>query len=239
MARLLLVDDDREFLDVLALSLREDGHDVEIARDGREAERAVLASPPALVICDVNLPGVDGFTLVKRWRGRGLALPILLLTSRDSEIDEALGLELGADDYVSKPVRLRVLSARVGALLRRAERRGGSATSPPSLDAAADPPLIVVGASSVDLGRLELRHRGTVVPTTLSEIRLLEALLLRPGIVQSRSRLLEHVRGDDGGVDDRLIDTYVRRLRRKLEAIDPLFDSIETVTGAGYRWRTP
>jgi DNA-binding response OmpR family regulator len=230
MARILLVDDDRELLEVLAVALADDGHIVEKARDGREAEARLTAGHAELIVCDVNLPGVDGFTLVKRWRERGVVVPVLMLTARDSEIDEALGLELGADDYVSKPLRIRVLLARVAALLRREQRR----REPPGEGA-----LLAAGDVTVDRERLELRHRGVLVPTTLSELRLVEALLGRPGVVCSRARLLSHVRGDDSMVDDRLIDTYVRRVRRKLQAIDPAFDGIETVTGAGYRWRAP
>jgi DNA-binding response OmpR family regulator len=230
VARILLVDDDRELLDVLALALGDAGHEVDAARDGKEAEQRFSAQAPELVVCDVNLPGVDGFTLVKRWRERGVGVPIVLLTSRDSEIDEALGLELGADDYVAKPMRIRVLLARIAALLRREQRRG----EPDGKGATS----LAVGAASIDRERLELRYRGALVTTTLSELRLIEAFLERPGAVLSRARLLEHVRGDDSVVDDRLIDTYVRRMRRKLEAVDPAFDLIETVTGAGYRWRS-
>ena len=231
MARLLLVDDDPELLDVLALAMGDAGHEVVTASNGREADAHVALGRAELIVCDVNLPGVDGFTLVKRWRERGLMAPILLLTSRDSEIDEALGLTLGADDYVSKPVRLRVLLARITSLLRRDQRR---LEPEPSNNA-----LLSVGETVLDRDRLELRHQGVLVTTTLSELRLVEALLNRPGVVLSRSRLLEHVRGDDSVVDDRLIDTYVRRMRRKLEAVQPEFDRIETVTGAGYRWRSP
>ncbi|AKF03042.1 response regulator transcription factor [Sandaracinus amylolyticus] len=227
MARILLVDDDRELLDVLAMALSDAGHAIDTARDGREADRRLAEGNAELVVCDVNLPGIDGFTLVKRWRDRGVTTPILLLTSRDSEIDEALGLELGADDYMTKPMRVRVLLARIAALLRREQRR---AESEPGA-------VLVAGHVSLDRERLELRYRGTLVTTTLSELRLIEAMVERPGIVLSRARLLEHVRGDDSVVDDRLIDTYVRRMRRKLEAIEPAFDRIETVTGAGYRWR--
>jgi DNA-binding response OmpR family regulator len=228
VARLLLVDDDRELLDVLAIALGDAGHEVLTAADGREAEARATTHRAELIVCDVNMPGLDGFTLVKRWRERGVTVPVVLLTSRDSEIDEALGLELGADDYVAKPVRIRVLVARIAALLRRDQRR--RSPEPPTS-------VLVYGDASLDRERLELRYRGVLLATTLSELRLVEAMLDRPGIVLSRSRLLEHVRGDDSVVDDRLIDTYVRRMRRKLESVDPDFDRIETVTGAGYRWR--
>ena len=229
MARILLVDDDPELCDMLALALGDAGHTVDTARDGRSADRAAALAGVDVIVCDVNLPGVDGFTLVKRWRERGLDVPILLLTSRASEIDEALGLELGADDYLTKPTRVRVLLARIGALLRRRERASDRSTSASE--------VLRVGELALDRDRLELRYREARVTTTLSELRLIEALVQRPGVVCSRARLLEHIRGDDSVVDDRLIDTYVRRMRRKLEAIDPDFDRIETLTGAGYRWR--
>jgi DNA-binding response OmpR family regulator len=228
MPRILLVDDDRELLDVLSLALSDAGYEVSIARDGHDADRQLSFTEPELVVCDINLPGIDGFTLVKRWRDRGIGTPILLLTSRDSEIDEALGLELGADDYMTKPMRVRVLHARIAALLRREQRRN---------ERASGAAVLSLGQISLDRERLEMRYCGTHVATTLSELRLVEAMIERPGIVLSRTRLLEHVRGDDSVVDGRLIDTYVRRMRRKLEEIDPTFDRIETVVGAGYRWR--
>jgi DNA-binding response OmpR family regulator len=230
VARVLLIDDDRELLDVIALALADAGHEVTTATHGHDADANVQAGAAELIVCDVNLPGVDGFTLVKRWRARGVAIPVVLLTSRDSEIDEALGLELGADDYVTKPVRLRVLVARIASLLRREQRRLEPESSPAA--------ILTLGEAALDRERLELRYRRALVETTLSELRLVEALMDRPGIVLSRLRLLEHIRGDDSVVDDRLIDTYVRRMRRKLEAIDPEFDRIETVIGAGYRWRS-
>ena len=229
MARVLLIDDDRELLEVVALAVGDAGHEVSTASNGVEADARVTANGAEVIVCDVNLPGIDGFTLVKRWRARGVVVPVLLLTSRDSEIDEALGLELGADDYVTKPVRLRVLLARIASLVRRDQRR---------LDPAPSAAVLTVGGATLDRERLELRYGNQLVETTLSELRLIEAMRERPGIVLSRARLLEHVRGDDSVVDDRLIDTYVRRMRRKLEAIDESFDRIETVIGAGYRWRS-
>jgi DNA-binding response OmpR family regulator len=228
VARLLLVDDDRDLASVLAAALRAEGHEVRLAHDGASADALAREATFELIVCDVNLPHVDGFTLVKRWRGRGLTVPILVLTARDSEIDHALGLELGADDYVAKPVPLRILGARITALLRRAALAAGGGGAGAEL---------VRGPCTVDRERLEVRWAGALVETTLSEVRLMEALLERPGVVKSRSQLLEHIRGEGSVVDGRLIDTYVRRMRRKLEALEPGFDRIETVTGAGYRWR--
>jgi DNA-binding response OmpR family regulator len=224
---IVLIEDDAALADVLALGLEDAGYRVVQARDGVEGLERVEREQPALVVSDVNMPRLDGFTLCRRLRDKGNFVPLVMLTSRDSEIDQALGLELGADDYVVKPVSLRVLCARVHALLRREELRRAPAA----------PKLLRAGRLEIDPERLEARYGGAAIETTLTELRLLEALARRPGVVCSRERLLELARGDDSVVDPRLIDTYVRRLRRKLEAVDAGFDRIETVIGAGYRWR--
>ncbi len=217
---ILIVDDDPTFLDGLALTLEDAGHSVRRARDGRAALAAIDGA--TMVISDVNMPGMDGFSLCRKLRAAGSTLPILLLTARDTEIDEALGLELGADDYVSKPFSARVLLARVEALLRR-----NHAPAPTRR-----------GALSVDVDRLEVRWNDAPLETTLTEFRLLEAVSRRPGVVRSRAWLMAEGRGDDSVVDPRIVDTYIRRLRRKLEAVDPTFEHLETVIGAGYRWKS-
>ena len=228
MARVLLVDDDAALLDVLALAFEEAGHEVVRASDGRAALESLRTRAPQVLVSDVNMPHVDGFALCRRLREGGSTVPIVLLTSRDSEIDEALGLELGADDYVTKPFSTRVLLARVAALLRREELRGGGSASPPP---------VVRGDLELDAERLACTFRGIPVPLTVTEFHLLGALARRPGVVLSRAQLLSVARDDGSVVVDRIVDTYVNRLRRKLEAIDPSFAGIETVVGAGYRWR--
>ncbi len=238
MARILLIDDDEALLDVLALAFEDAGHVVLRASDGDQGLRLARAEEPSAIVSDVNLPLVDGFTLCRRLREDGLELPIILLTSRDSEIDEALGLDLGADDYVTKPFSTRVLLARVAALLRRDALRRG-ATLPMSGDpGAAGTSTEARGKLSLDTERLEVRYAGVEVRVTVTEFRLLEVLVARPGVVYSRDQLLDRVRGDDSVVAQRIVDTYVRRLRRKLEAVDASFDGIETVVGAGYRWKS-
>lgn len=231
MAKVLLIDDDVSLLEVLALSLGDAGHSTTQALDGAEGVRRVHADAPDMIICDIGMPRLDGFSVCRQLRAAGVRTPILMLTSRDSEIDEALGLDLGADDFVTKPFSTRVLLSRVAALLRR-EAMAGSAPG----SAGASAPL-VAGALTIDVDRLAVVYAGQPLSVTVTELRLLEALASRPGLVLSRTRLLEIVRGDDSVVADRIIDTYVRRLRRKLEAIDPAFDGIETIIGAGYRWR--
>lgn len=227
MARVLLIDDDPSLLEVLTLAFEDAGHQVQMAADGAAGWRALATPGVELVVSDVNMPLIDGFALCRKLRAAGNGVPLILLTSRDSDIDEALGLDVGADDYVSKPFSTRVLLARVVALLRRSEVRGGAALAEP---------VLRVGRLELLPERVELRFHGQAVEVTLTEFRLLECLVRRPGIVFSRDRLLELLRGDTA-VDPRMVDTYVRRLRRKLEQVEPGAEVIETVIGAGYRLR--
>ena len=226
MARILLIDDDDALLDVLALAFEDEGHEVATSPDGQAGLSRHAGFASQLIVSDVNMPRLDGFSLCRKLREEGDEVPVILLTSRDSEIDEALGLELGADDYVAKPFNTRVLLARVKALLRRQQARGEAPSK-----------QLVVGQLSLDQDRLEARYAQVLLQTTVTEFRLLLALASRPGIVFTRDRLLDLIRGDDSVVAERIIDTYVRRLRRKIEAIDPDFAQIETVIGAGYKWR--
>lgn len=230
MARILVADDDEGLLEVLGVALGDVGHEVVLAADGKAALDILGRGGIELLVTDVNMPQLDGFALVRTLRGRGDMLPILVLTARDDEIDEALGLELGADDYVTKPFSNRVLTSRIAALLRRQALRHGS--SPPPAE-----PVRRLGKLELDDARLEVRWGGEPVVTTMTELRLLDALTRRPGVVMTRDALLERMRGDGTVVAPRIIDTYINRLRRKLEALDPSFDRIETVVGAGYRWR--
>ena len=223
MAGVLLVDDDRALTDALAMAFEDAGFAVRCAWDGAEGLAAHRADPADAIVSDVNMPHLDGFTLCRRLRSEQDPVPLILLTSRDTEIDEALGLELGADDYVTKPFSTRVLVARVRALLRRSAAASTRGTS--------------AGHLHLDPERLQARFRGVELKTTLTEFRLLASLARRPGVVFSREQLMRAARGDDSVVAPRIIDTYVRRLRRGLEAIEPGFDALETVVGAGYRWR--
>jgi len=213
---------------VLSLAFEEAGYDVVTAVDGRAGLAALEAKRADAIVSDVNMPGIDGFQLCRTLRSRHDFVPLVLLTSRDSEIDETLGLELGADDYVAKPFRTRSLLARVAALLRRESLRDAAESAPPPM---------ARGRLTIDVERLEVRWRGSPLTTTLTEFRVIECLARRPGVVLSREQLLEQIRDDGSVVGDRIVDTYVRRIRRKLEALDPAFDRLQTVVGAGYRWR--
>jgi len=226
VARILVIDDDSALLDALAMAFEDQGYEVHTAVDGRQGLDMRRTCSPDLVISDVNMPRMDGFSLCRALRSADDGIPLILLTSRDNEIDEALGLELGADDYVHKPFNTRVLVARVRALLRRQVARTQSVAQPKR-----------VGRLELDPDRLEVRYDDVSITVTVTEFRLLEALTSRPGVVFSRQRLMELARGDDSIVAERIIDTYVRRLRRKLEGVAPDFDDIETVIGAGYKWK--
>ena len=228
MATIAIVDDDPELVEVLRVELQDAGYSVVSARDGRAGLELIEDAVPELAILDVNMPVLDGLSVCRRLREAGSKLPIVMLTARDAELDEALGLELGADDYVTKPFSTRVLLARVAALLRRERLRDTPSESDD---------VFRLGELEIRPARLELSYRGVPIATTLTELRLVEALARRAGRVLSRSRILEIVRGDDSVVAERIVDTYVRRLRQKLTAVDPGFDRIETLVGAGYRWK--
>jgi len=229
----LVVDDDPSLLEMLAMSLEDEGFEVTTAEDGEEGLEEIEQSDPDVVVCDINMPNVDGFTVCRQLREAGNPIPLIMLTSRDNEVDEALGLELGADDYVAKPFNDRILVARLRTLLRREELAdGGGSDEGEALETIEAGDLVLVPE------RLEVRYQGETIEVTVTEFRLLETLARRPGVVFSRDQLLDRMRGDESIVADRLVDTYVRRLRRKFEEIDEEFEAIETVVGAGYRWQT-
>ena len=222
--RLLIIDDDVALLATLAAALAAQGHEPVTEATGTAGLARITGEVFDAVVCDVNLPDLDGFTLCRRVRAMNLTIPFVLLTSRDGDIDQALGLDLGADDYVTKPFSMRILLARLGALVRRARP--------------AAPDVIRVGELAIDRARLEVWFAGVRIEATLTELRMLAALAERPNTVLARARLLELGREDDSVVAPRLVDTYVARLRRKLDAVRAGAGAqLETMVGAGYRWR--
>lgn len=239
--RLLLVDDDALLVAVLRAALIEEGYTVDVAVDGRDALRRFQQQRPDLVILDVQLPELDGLEVCRRLRAQATT-PIILLTSRAEEIDRVAGLDLGADDYVTKPFSTRELCARIRALSRRVP--SSPAASPPAAGALlAGPASALLSAGPVQAGELYLdparflaTWKGVPVALTRSEFQILLAISRRRGLVLSREQLLDLVRGDEV-VTDRTIDTFVKRLRKKLRQADPDFDAIETVFGVGYRYR--
>ncbi len=226
-----LVDDDRNILTTVSIALQAEGFATRVYTDGTTALKALLDNPPDIAIFDIKMPRMDGLELLQKLREK-TALPVIFLTSRDEEPDEALGLALGADDYIAKPFSQRLLTARIRAILRRAEL----ARAVPADDEAA-----AEAAEPLRRGRLELdpqRHRvtwdGKTVSLTVTEFLILEALASRPGVVKSRNQLMDAAYSDDVFVDDRTIDSHIKRLRRKFREVDGGFGGIETLYGAGY-----
>lgn len=230
VTRLLMVDDDRALVGVVAAALREEGYDVTVAHDGKRGLEAFLASPAQfeLVLLDVLMPELDGLEVCRRLRAVS-PVPIILLTSRADEVDRITGLETGADDYVVKPFSTRELVARIRAIGRRLER------AVPSAAVAAE--VLRAGELEVDVARFEVRWKRSTITLTKSEFLVLHALAKQPGIVLSRDRLIDLARGSDVVITERTIDTFIKRIRAKVHAVDPTFESIETVVGVGYRLR--
>jgi two-component system, OmpR family, response regulator ChvI len=225
-----VVEDEDTIREMVSLALRKEGYRTEGFDDGMTAWEAFARTLPDLVILDIGLPRLDGLEICRRLRGRSDSLPIIFVTSREDEFDRVLGLEIGADDYLCKPFSMRELMARVKVLLRRATI--GDATS-----RAADDQLLTIGALAIDPLRLTVTWAATSVPLTVTEILLLQGLARRPGIVKTREQLMQDAYPDRVSVSDRTIDSHIKRIRRKFQAVDAAFDEIEGVYGAGYRYR--
>ncbi|MBV9930307.1 MAG: response regulator transcription factor [Alphaproteobacteria bacterium] len=231
-AVIALVDDDRNILTSVSIALQAEGFATRVYSDGEAALKALTDNPPDLAVLDVKMPRLDGMELLRRLRERS-ALPVIFLTSKDEELDEALGLALGADDYVTKPFSIRLLTARVKAILRRSELR--AAAEEQQAEAPAEERL-VRGRLAMDPARHRVAWDGREVTLTVTEFLILEALAQRPGVVKSRNQLMDVAYQDDIYVDDRTIDSHIKRMRRKFRAVDPDFGAIETLYGVGYRF---
>ena len=222
-----VVEDEETIREAVASALRREGHRVQTYADGADAWSAFSSALPDLAMLDIGIPRMDGLELCRRLRSRSDTLPIIFVTSREEEFDRVLGLEIGADDYLCKPFSMRELMARVKGLLRR----GASAAE----RTPAEQP-IATGALVLDPLRFSTTWKGTNVPLTVTEFLLLQALVARPGVVKTRDQLMTDAYPDRVSVSDRTIDSHVKRIRRKLQAVDREFDRIEAVYGAGYRW---
>jgi two-component system response regulator ChvI len=226
-----LVDDDRNILTSVSIALQAEGYATRVYSDGESALKALTDNPPDLAILDVKMPRMDGMELLRRLREKS-DLPVIFLTSKDEELDEALGLALGADDYVTKPFSQRLLLARIRAILRRSELRRETREE----TGEAEPPELVRGRLAMDPARHRVAWDGKDVTLTVTEFLILEALAQRPGVVKSRNQLMDVAYQDDIYVDDRTIDSHIKRLRRKFRLVDPGFKGIETLYGVGYRF---
>ena len=232
-----LVDDDRNILTSVSIALQAEGFITRVYTDGAAALRAFADNVPDLGVFDIKMPQMDGMELLRRLResGGGMgAMPVIFLTSKDDELDEALGLAMGADDYIAKPFSQRLLIARIRAILRRQALAGGQANVGDSGEAAM--PLIERGRLVMDPARHKVSWDGRDVVLTVTEFLILEALAQRPGVVKSRNQLLDIAYQDDVYVDDRTIDSHIKRIRRKFRAVDDQFEAIETLYGVGYRF---
>jgi two-component system response regulator BaeR len=222
VARVLVVEDDARIAQLLVDYLRDAGYEAAALGDGALALREIERAVPAAVILDLMLPGLDGMAVCRAVRVFS-DVPILMVTARVDEVDRLLGLDTGADDYVCKPFSPREVVARVRALLRRADGR---------MTAAARPWM-------VDDASLRIAWRGQWLPLTPLEFRMLRLLLGRPGRVFSRAQLLDSVHGDPKDVSDRAIDSHVKNLRRKIQAVEPGCECLVSVYGVGYRFDVP
>ena len=221
-----LVDDDRNILTSVSMTLEQEGFLVRTYTDGESALQGLTARPVDLAVLDIKMPRMDGMELLQRLRARS-QLPVIFLTSKDEEVDELMGLRLGADDYIRKPFSQRLLIERIRALLRRndssrAEGAGG---------------MLVRGDLMLDETKHQCTWRGQDIQLTVTEFLLVKALAARPGLVKSRDQLIDAAYGENMYVDDRTIDSHIKRVRKKFRAGDDSFDHIETLYGIGYRYK--
>jgi two-component system, OmpR family, response regulator ChvI len=232
MATIALVDDDKNILASVTMLLEQEGYHVRSYTDGASALSALHVTPPDLAILDIKMPRMDGMELLRRLR-QNTEMPVIFLTSKDEEIDELMGLNAGADDYIRKPFSQRLLLERVKAVLRRAEGKKGGAHTP----AGEIKQSMVRGKLVLDPMRHECTWDAKPVRLTVTEFLILQCLAQRPGFVKSRDNLMDAAYDDQVYVDDRTIDSHIKRLRKKFKVVDDDFDSIETLYGVGYRYK--
>ena len=230
MAMIALVDDDRNILTSVGMALEAEGYSVQKYNDGAAALQGLQDQPPDMAIFDIKMPRMDGMELLRRIRQK-TDLPVIFLTSKDDEIDELFGLKMGADDFIKKPFSQRLLVERVKAVLRRAGAKDGTV---PVTDAAK---VIERGKLAMDPDRHSCTWDTRPVTLTVTEFLILQSLAQRPGIVKSRDALMDAAYDDQVYVDDRTIDSHIKRLRKKFNQVDEAFDGIETLYGVGYRFK--
>ncbi|WP_093248158.1 response regulator transcription factor [Rubrimonas cliftonensis] len=229
MSTIALVDDDRNILASVSLALEAEGFEVRSFTDGVAALAEMGRNPPDLAVLDIKMPRLDGMELLRRLRLKS-DLPVIFLTSKDEEIDEVLGLRMGADDYMRKPFSQRLLVERIRSLLRRREAVADA-------DRAEDDRPIVRGRLGLDPMRHSVTWGGEQVTLTVTEFLILKTLAIRPGVVKSRDQLMDIAYEDEIYVDDRTVDSHIKRIRKKFRAVDSQFSSIETLYGVGYKFR--
>jgi two-component system response regulator ChvI len=231
MPTIALVDDDRNILTSVSIALEAEGYRVQTYTDGATALDGLKQNPPDLAIFDIKMPRMDGMELLRRLRQKS-DMPVIFLTSKDEEIDELFGLKMGADDFIRKPFSQRLLVERVKAILRRAGAKDVAA-APRGEDAK----ILERGLLKMDPERHTCTWKGEPVTLTVTEFLILQALAQRPGVVKSRNALMDAAYDDEVYVDDRTIDSHIKRLRKKFKYSDDDFEMIETLYGVGYRFR--
>ena len=231
MSKIALVDDDRNILTSVAITLEAEGFEVETYNDGQAALDAFNKKMPDMAVFDIKMPRMDGMDLLQRVRQKS-KMPGIFLTSKDDEIDEVLGLRRGADDYVKKPFSHRLVVERIRALLRRQDAISGDVAGVEVEEAK----LMIRGELTMDPLRHSVSWKGLDVSLTVTEFLLLQALAQRPGFVKSRDQLMDVAYDDQVYVDDRTIDSHIKRLRKKMRTVDNEFSAIETLYGIGYRY---
>ncbi|HUV32083.1 MAG TPA: response regulator transcription factor [Devosiaceae bacterium] len=235
MPKIALVDDDRNILASVSMTLESEGYQVATYTDGASGLDGLTSDRPDLAILDIKMPRMDGMELLRRLRQKS-DMPVIFLTSKDEEIDELFGLKMGADDFITKPFSQRLLVERVKAILRRANARDATPPVPgePVRERAA---VLERGSLVMDQERHTCTWNGQRVTLTVTEFLILFALAQRPGVVKSRNALMDAAYDDQVYVDDRTIDSHIKRLRKKFKAVDDDFDMIETLYGVGYRFK--
>jgi len=229
-AKIALIDDDRNILTSVSIALEAEGFDVKTYMEGEAALKGLEMNPVDLVVSDIKMPRMDGMEVLTKLREKS-AVPLIFLTSKDDEIDQVLGLRMGADDYITKPFSQRLLIERIRAILRRNEMRAAVNDNPD------DDTLIIVGPLRLDEDRHLCTWNGKEVNLTVTEFLLVKSLASRPGHVKSRDSLMDIAYGDAVYVDDRTIDSHVKRIRKKFKQVDDAFDQIDTVYGVGYKYK--
>lgn len=230
MATIALVDDDRNILTSVSIALEAEGYRIQTYTDGASALSGLADTPPDIAIFDIKMPRMDGMELLRRLR-QNSDLPVIFLTSKDEEIDELFGLKMGADDFIRKPFSQRLLVERVKAVLRRAQAQDAGSTG------GEEGVVLERGKLNMDPERHSCTWVGKDVTLTVTEFLILQSLALRPGVVKSRDALMDAAYDDQVYVDDRTIDSHIKRLRKKFKAVDDSFDVIETLYGVGYRFK--
>jgi len=227
-----LVDDDRNILTSVSLALEAEGFKVSTYTDGEQALTGLNRQPADLAVLDIKMPRLDGMELLARLR-KSSDMPVIFLTSKDDEVDEVLGLRMGADDYITKPFSQRLLVERIRAILRRQEMMAAA-------DAEGEPKQVITrGDLTLDENRHVCLWKGQDVTLTVTEFLILKSLAARVGHVKSRDQLMDAAYGETIYVDDRTIDSHIKRIRKKFRAVDPDFSQIETLYGVGYRYKEP